>query len=191
MKTRIRTLQIGLIAITLMAPLSSIEAQFHSAIAPGDEVRVSYYNPAMSLGYGGPSLVTGEVVDVNESGLLLKRGKRFITVPASSLRSVELRVGTRPASAPAMVTGSALGFVAGFALGALTGGFNHMDPNVDRVEAGLTTGVLVGAPAGAIVAWLTSRQRGIYDDIPFGDVLSSMVVGANGTVRFSIPTGSF
>jgi len=191
MKTRTRTLRIALFAIALTAPLSSIEAQYHPAVSPGDEVRVSYYNPAMAIGYGGPTLVTGEVVDVNESGFLLRKGKRLFTVHASTVRSVELRVGTKPASAPAMVAGSAIGFVSGFALGALTGGFNHMDPNVDRVEAGLTTGVLVGAPLGAFVAWLTSRERGIYEDIPFGDMLSSMVVGANGTVGFSLPTGSF
>lgn len=191
MKTRTRNARIVLLSIALAAPLTAVEAQYAPSISPGDEVRVSYYNANMPLGYGGPSLVVGEVVDVNESGFLLRKGRRLITVHASTVRSVELRVGTKPASAPAMVAGSAIGFVSGFALGALTGGFNHKDPNVDRVEAGLTTGVLVGAPAGAIVAWLTSRQRGIYEKVPFGDVLSSMVVGVNGTVGFSIPTGSF
>lgn len=191
MKTRTRNVRTALLVIALAAAPSSVEGQHAPAFAVGDQVRVSYYNPRMPIGYGGPSLITGEVVDVNESGFLVRRGARLVTVHASTVRSVELRVGTRPASAPAMVAGSAIGFVSGFAFGVLTGGFNHIDPDFDRVEAGLTTGVLVGAPAGAIIAWLTSRQRGIYEKIPFGDVLSSLVVGANGNVGFSVPTGSF
>jgi hypothetical protein len=191
MKTRTRTIPNVLLAIALATTPSSVAGQSNAAFAVGDEVRVSYYNPHMPIGYGGPSLITGEVVDVSESGLLLRKGARLVTVHASTVRAVELRVGTRPASAPAMVAGSGIGFVSGFAFGVLTGGFNHIDPDFDRVEAGLTTGVLVGAPAGAILAWLTSRQRGIYRKIPFGDVLSGMVMSANGTVGFSFPTGSF
>jgi hypothetical protein len=34
---------------------------------------------------------------------------------------------------------------------------------------GLSTGVLVGAPVGALVAWAASRSRGIYEDVPFPD----------------------
>jgi hypothetical protein len=40
----------------------------------------------------------------------------------------------------------------------------------DRVDSGLSTGVLLGAPVGALVAWAASRSRGIYEDVPFPDL---------------------
>lgn len=182
--------------LTFLVLLSSVTPAFaqSAGLRAGDEVRVSWWDGYVSsYAYQMPRTTTAEVLDVSGDALMLRRGDRVFTVRASELRSVQLRVGTKPASAPAMVIGSAAGFAAGFALGALTGGIEGGGAGVDRMDAGLTTGVLIGAPIGALVAWATSRSRGIYEDVPFSEVLSGVlsdvVVEPSGRVGLSIRTG--
>lgn len=200
MKTMTYRLLIGVALVGAVPPYAgALHAQsdpFAAATARvgpievGDEIRVSWYQDRFSHGFVGPQITSGEVVDVNDGGILLRHGARMITVPAPTVRRVQRRIGTRPATAPEMVGGSAAGFAVGFAVGALTGGLNHNSPNIDRVEAGVTTAVLFGAPLGAFAAWLNSRSRGIYEDVPFGQVISSMFLDPRGGVGVSIPTGA-
>ena len=172
----------------LLAPAAA-QAQ-SSAVRPGDEIRVSWWDPyASSYAYNMPRTTTAEVVDFNGNALMIKRGKRIFTVQMSEVRNLQRRVGTKPASAPTMVVSSAAGFAAGFALGALTGGLEGGGGDVDRVNAGLTTGVLIGAPVGALVAWISSRSRGIYEDVPFSDMIAGVVMDPSGRVGLSIRTG--
>lgn len=177
------------LSLTLTTSPPALHAQT-DGIHPGDEVRVSWWDPYGSgSSYQMPRMTTAEVIDFNGNALMLKRGSHIFTVPVSEVRSVQRRVGTKPASAPAMVAGSAAGFATGYLIGALSGGIQGGSSDVDRAEAGLTTGVLIGAPVGALVAWLASRSRGIYQEVPFSDMLAGVVVHPNGSVGLSIKAG--
>jgi hypothetical protein len=158
-------------------------------LEPGDEVRIRWSSVGYSYGFDTYRVAVGDVVDYSGSHIMLRRGQRFFTVPMRSVRTLERRIGTKPASAPAMVSGSAAGFTAGFVVGVMTGGINGSTPGFDRVDAGLQTGVLIGAPIGAFVAWLASRSRGIYEGIPFGERLNGVSVDPRGGVAVSIRTG--
>jgi len=155
----------------------------------GDEIVVSWIDPVAER--GGP-YVRNEVLQLmsfDGRHIVGKRGHRVVVVDANSIRRLQRRVGTKPASAPAMVAGSAAGFAAGFLLG-----MTDADPSRGRsaVDAGLTGGVLVGAPLGAIVAWLASRSRGIYEDVDVGGrrVTSAARVSPSGAVGLAISVGT-
>ena len=162
-----------------------------ATILPGDEVRVTWEDARyVAMGIPGLRRTTAEVVSVNVDYIQLARGSRRITVPTWSVRGVEKRVGTKPASAPAMVAGSGIGFAGGFAIGMLTGAFDRTPGEGSRTSSGIATGILVGAPVGALIAYITSRSRGIYADVGFGSALASLTLDAKGGVGFSIPTGN-
>lgn len=179
-----------LAAVPLLAILPGVAHAQAGPLAPGEQVRISWWDPYVSsLAYMAPRMTTAEVVDLDGQALVLRRGNHIFRVPLGEVRSVQRRVGTRPASAPAMVAGSAGGFLAGFLLGSLTGGVEGGGADVDRIDAGITTGVLVGAPIGALVAWATSRSRGIFEDVPFGDLVNGVVADPDGRIGLSIRTG--
>ena len=176
---------------TALVILPGTAAAQAPAIHPGDEVRVTWEDARyVAMGIPGLRRTTAEVVNVNVDYIQLERGSRRITVPTWSVRAVEKRVGTKPASAPAMVAGSGIGFAGGFAIGMLTGAFDRTPGEGSRTSSGIATGILVGAPVGALIAYITSRSRGIYADVGFGSVLASLTVDANGGVGISIPTGN-
>jgi hypothetical protein len=85
-----------------------------------------------------------------------------------------------------MVIGSAGGFATGFLAGVLTGGIEGGSASVDRVDAGVTTAVLIGAPLGALIAWAASRSRGIYEDVPFGDMIGGIVADPDGRLGLRV-----
>jgi hypothetical protein len=188
MRHAAQILPASILLILLNAPATTGLLGQARALAPGEEVRITWLDPGVSYTYVGPHRTTAEVVDFDGTTLMLRRGKRMLTVPVSSIRGLERRVGTRPASAPAMVAGSATGFAAGFALGFATGGIEGGGADVDRVDAGLTTGVLIGAPLGALIAWAMSRSRGIYEDVPFGDVVAGIIADPAGRVGIAVRT---
>jgi len=176
----------ALLVLPLPEPVAGQSAPGGSSIVRGDEVRVAWWDPAYDYAFGGTRFATGEVMDFDGTHLMLKRGTQVFTVPMSSVRSVQRRIGTKPASAPAMVIGSASGFAAGFLAGVLTGGVEGGRAGVDRVDAGITTAVLIGAPMGALIAWVASRSHGIYENVPFGDLVSGLVVDADGRVGIRV-----
>jgi hypothetical protein len=109
----------------------------------------------------------------------------IVPVDLASIRSVKRQIGTKPASAPAMVFGSAAGFAGGFLVGALA---HSGAPSSTRstVDDGLAAGVLIGAPLGAFVAWLTSRGRPIYEDVELWDILPSVAASPAGGVGLGL-----
>jgi hypothetical protein len=175
--------------LLLTASATDIHAQSRPLQA-GEEVRISWWDPTVpAYAFDAPRVITAEVIDYNGDAVMLRRGDRVFTVPMSQTRSIKRRIGTKPASAPAMVGGSAAGFAAGCALGALTGGLEGGGADVDRVQSGLTMGVLIGAPLGAVVAWMASRSRGIYEDVPFTDLVAGLVADSDGRVGLSLKVG--
>jgi hypothetical protein len=129
----------------------------------GETVLVTWRDPAL-IGVANPSS-TRRIVVVNADarGLIGRLDGRTYIIERGAISRVRRRIGTRPATAPEMVAGSAIGFATGFLVGAL--GSTH-----DRVDLGLSTGVLLGAPVGALIAWASSRSRGIYEDVPLPDL---------------------
>ena len=81
----------------------------------------------------------------------------------------------------------AAGFAAGFAVGAIKA---IADPTVEGASAviddGLVAGVLIGAPLGALAAYLNSRARGVYEDIGFGNAYPVVMPTRTGGVGFGV-----
>lgn len=109
----------------------------------------------------------------------------IVPIDLASIRSVKRHVGTRPASAPAMVLGSAAGFAGGFLVGTIAHSGNRSSPR-SAVDDGLVAGVLMGAPLGALVAWLTSRGRPIYEDVELWDILPTVAASPSGGVGLGL-----
>ena len=131
------------------------------ALAPGDEVRVYWYDRyATASSFRHLRAQTFDLLRIEQGQLVGRRGERIHVIETGTVRSLQRRIGTRPASAPAMAAGSAGGFAAAFVVGTLVAA-----SNADAVNVGLSAGVLVGAPLGAVVAWLASRSRGIYEEV--------------------------
>jgi len=159
------TRSMGWILAFLVVPAAPglLGAQARGPLRPGDEIRVSWYDGGWGTQVGAYSAVRSQTLDfvaLDQSQLVGTSRERLYIIQTSSLRDVRRRIGTKPAAAPAMVAGSAAGFAAAFVIGALSsrdGG--------DAVNAGLSAGVLIGAPVGALVAWMSSRSRPIYEDV--------------------------
>jgi len=153
------------IAVLTALALTATHAQAQSGAhaLSGEEVRVSWYD---HLGSGGtfPAArsMTLRLVSMDEGQLVGRSGDRLYVLDTRSIRRLQRRIGTKPASAPAMVAGSAGGFAAGFLIGTFGADASRGRSTVD---AGLSMGVLVGAPLGAFIAWVSSRSRGIYEDV--------------------------
>lgn len=126
-------------------------------------------------------------VMIDGGRLVGQDGDRYFSIDTASIRTVKRRIGTKPASAPAMALGSAAGFAAGFLVGAVS---HSTRPDVrggqTAVNRGLSTGVLVGAPLGAFVAWVASRSRPIYEEVRIGRARPSVALGLSGRMRLSV-----
>jgi hypothetical protein len=152
----------ALVVTSHLAATSGLSAQ-PTPLTPGETVVVTWRDPAVIGASNLSSTRQVIVVGADPSGLIGRFDGRTYIIERSSVVRMRRRIGTRPATAPEMVAGSALGFATGFLVGA-------MGATEDRVDLGLSTGVLLGAPVGALVAWAASRSRGIYEDVPFPDV---------------------
>ncbi len=164
-----------------------------AAAFSGEEILVTYV-----LDWSGPSplqairTVRLELVGIEADRLLGRYRGQLMVIDRRSIRGMKRRIGTKPASAPAMVVGSAAGFAAGFLLGSLA---HQADPygvnDRSAVDDGLVAGVLIGAPLGALAAWAVSRSRPIYEDVGLVVVRPRVAVAPDGQVdfAFSIPTG--
>jgi hypothetical protein len=146
-------------------------------LAPGETVLISWRDPAV-VGALNPYHVRRiTVLRTNDRQVVGRLDGRTRVIDGSTITRIRRRIGTRPATAPEMVAGSAIGFGAGFLIGA-------MGASTDRVDGGLSTGVLLGAPAGALVAWVASRSRGIYEDVPLPGV--RVARGSTGRIRLDV-----
>lgn len=192
MKTRIRLQRaaVGAFVVILLASAASDSRAQQPPLQPGEEVRIRWeYGAAHGFLGGYQQSAVAEVVDATASHLMLRRGQRFFTVPLTSVRTLERRVGTKPASAPRMVIGSGLGFLGAVAFGILRG---EADSTIESsTDYGLSMGVLVGAPVGALVAWATSRERGIYERVGVRELVSGWTIDPSGRVglRVNLPGG--
>lgn len=155
------------------------------SLQPGDEVRIRWsYDGTSSFAHTMTQTAIAQVVDISPSHVVLRRSGRTFTVPMRTVRSVERRVGTKPASAPRMVIGSGLGFLGGVVFGLATA---QADPTIEDVsDYGLSMGVLVGAPVGALIAWATSRERGIYERLGVPQLVSGWTIDPTGRVGVAV-----
>jgi hypothetical protein len=153
---------IALVATFNLVVTSGLSAQA-APLTPGETIVVTWRDRALIGATHLSSTRRVTVVGADSSGLIGRFDGRTYLIERSSVVRMRRRIGTRPATAPEMVAGSAIGFAAGFLVGA-------MGATEDRVDLGLSTGVLLGAPVGALVAWAASRRRGIYEDVPFPDM---------------------
>lgn len=171
------------IAALLLSPGAASAQQ--PAVQPGDEVRVRWsYDGTSSFAHTITQTAIAEVIDISPSHVMLRRAGRNFTVPLRTVRTLEKRVGTKPASAPRMVIGSGLGFLGGVAFGIATA---QADPTIENAsDYGLSMGVLLGAPVGALIAWITSRERGIYERVGLPQLVSGWTVDTDGRVGLSV-----
>ena len=178
-----------IVTFLLAAPAPAIAQS--SALSDGEEIRIRWRLP-YDHSYGLPvqRLTVGKVVDQTSSHIMVERSGQFMTVPIASVTSVERRIGTRPASAPAMVMGSGIGFAAGFAAGAILSSLDRTSESGDAVDKGLTTGVLLGAPIGALFVYAASRSRGIYAPVDLAGLSPNVTVDPSGRVGLRIRIGS-
>jgi hypothetical protein len=186
MKTLARTLAVRLVFSLLLAvPVPSLAQT--SALSNGEEVRVRWVlRSDQTYGFPVHRSVVGEVIDQGPGHIMVKRKGQFVTVPLGRLTSVERRIGTKPASAPAMVLGSGIGFAAGFLAGVVAGSLDRTAEEGDTFDNGLVTGVLFGAPIGALVVYAASRSRGIYEAVDMASALPAVAIKPTGRVGLSM-----
>jgi hypothetical protein len=184
------------VAILLWCP-SPASAQTASTFVPpeprvGERLTVTYFtNPSGPLAYNYLKTVHVDFLMFDGGRLVGQLRSRPFAIGTESIRTVRRRIGTKPTSAPAMVLGSAGGFAAGFLIGAVA-----YSPDRSRasnpsgassaVNRGLSTGVLVGAPLGALMAWVASRSRPIYEEIQIGGSRPAVAVSLSGRTRLSV-----
>lgn len=188
MKIRARS-PITRLCLTVLASLpTALTAQTPGPLSPGDEVRVSWSSQSGSRTYPMTSYL--EFVRMDESQIVGRRHGRLVVIDTRRIRSVRRRIGTKPASAPAMVIGSGAGFAVGFLAGAVGAGGRARPGNPSAADAGLSTGVLVGAPLGALIAWIVSRSHGIYEEVPIRRVRPVPTLSPSGGLGVSLRLGT-
>jgi hypothetical protein len=199
MKTLAPTLVPSLVVTCLLWCPALIAAQAPSPDGasepkPGDRLAVSYVTDRLApqvSDFSYRRTVHMEFIALDGGRLMGRDGDRLVAIDTVLIRSVRRRIGTKPASAPTMVLGSAVGFAAGFVVGAMAGARSRawsQDPDggMSTMNRGLATGVLLGAPAGALVAWLTSRSRPIYEEVQIGRARPSVVLNGSGRLGLSL-----
>jgi len=198
MKTRARTVISSLgLAFIAWCPAhlygQSIFAPRAQEPRVGEQLAVTFVSDQFGpLVYNYRRTVYIEFLMIDGGRLVGRDGDRYFAIDTGSIRTVKRRIGTKPASAPAMALGSAAGFVAGFAIGAVlqSSGQDYVGRQTAS-NRGLSTGVLIGAPLGAFVAWVASRSRPIYETVPLASARPSVMMDPAGRlgVSLSIPTG--
>jgi hypothetical protein len=175
------TRSVLLLGLALSSLLSSstpaaVAAQV-APLTPGETVLVSWHEPVVTASSNPFRVRSVTVLRADDAQIVGRLDGRTYVIERRTIARIRRRIGTRPATAPEMVAGSAIGFGTGFLIGAMSTG-------TDRMDTGLSTGVLLGAPAGALVAWLASRSRGIYEDVPLPDVRAART--PSGRVRVDL-----
>ncbi|MDA0328035.1 MAG: hypothetical protein O2958_03320 [Gemmatimonadetes bacterium] len=185
MKTLARLVLSRLLMTFALAAPTQLIAQ-EAPLTVGEQVKVRWHDRSWSqTGQPGMRSVIAEVEAYDANWIRVRRGKRIIDVPTTAITNIQRRVGTRPASAPAMVIGSGLGFAGGFLGGLMVAQLDRTATGSDVVNTGLKGGILVGAPMGALFAYFNSRSRGIYEDIGLGRVVPGVIIGADTRVDVS------
>ena len=189
MKTIARYLIPRLVLVLLPWTPGAASAQSTAPLSRGDHVRVTWdYAPRGYYALMVRRSATLDLVHLTESQLMGRRNGQLVIVHAPSITSLERRIGTRPATAPEMVIGSAAGFAVGFLAGAFRA---SVDSSVDGVvDAGISSGVLIGAPLGALAAWLNSRSRGTYEDVGLPGVRPVVAMAPSGGVGLALAINS-
>jgi hypothetical protein len=173
-------------ALLLGCPQGSV-AQSYWPTGPGAGERLvvtfvtDLYGP---LSRSHRSRVEMDFVAIEGVRLLGATRDRVLSIDTRSILSVKRQIGTKPASAPAMVLGSAAGFAVGFLVGSIA----HSDGSgqTTAVGSGLSTGVLLGAPTGALVAWVASRSRPIYEEVRIGPAIPSVSLAPSGRTSVAV-----
>jgi len=193
MKTSARNVISSLAVAFLLWCPTQLSAQSPFAdVAQGPRVGERLVVTLGPLVYNHRRVVHVEFLMVDEGWLVGRDGDRYLAIDTASIRSVRRRIGTKPASAPAMALGSAVGFATGFVIGAVLQSTGEAYAGRQTASnRGLSTGVLIGAPIGALVAWAASRSRPIYETVPLGRARPSVAMDPSGRVgvSLSIPTG--
>ena len=190
MKTRTRYLTRSLWTALLVAAPGFAQGQSVAPLSPGDVLRVSWRARSATMLRDTRQITTLEFVRMDPSQLVGRRRGRLVVLDARAIRTVRRRIGTKPASAPAMVIGSGAGFAVGFLVGALSATTDDRPGGRSAADAGLSTGVLLGAPLGAFVAWIASRSHGIYEDVPIPRVRPVASLSRSGRVGLSFILGT-
>lgn len=176
-----------LLTVILAAPISA--AAQTAPLQVGEKIRIRWtFGSPYPYGLSTMRSVVAHVVDYDAGHVMLRRGHRMFTVPTGSITTLERRIGTKPASAPAMVIGSGVGFAVGFVAGLLKSQIDRTSDGHDVIDSGLAAGIL-GAPIGALVAYINSRSRGIYEDVGLGNLAPGLVMRPSGRVGLSLTIG--
>ena len=172
--------------VSLTTPLKTV-AQNQPAVESGDRIRVTWREGVASPYHSYLRSIHLDLVLIDESRLVGRDGDRVRVIPLNQVTSLQKRLRTRPASAPEVVIGSAMGFAAAFTFGALK---SIVDPSVEGSSAiindGVMAGVVIGAPLGAVAAYLNAMARPLYEEIGLGAQTSIVLPTASGTVHFGI-----
>lgn len=188
----IKTTGIALLTalVSVTTPLKTA-AQDQPTVESGDRIRVMWREGVASPYHNYLRSEHLDLVLIDETRLVGRDGDRVRVIPLNQVAHLDKRVRTRPATAPEIVIGSAMGFAAAFTLGALK---SIVDPSVEGsstiVNDGVRTGVLVGAPLGAVAAYLNAMARPLYEEIGIGAQRPVVLPTTNGAVHFGISVPS-
>lgn len=194
MKPLVRILTRSLAAAVLTAtPCTTVaqapvrySTQTFSMPSPGDELVVTYdTNRNGPFMHNYRATARGTLKQASNGYLVLDTRSGTVVVQVSAIRSIRRRIGTKSASAPAMALGSAAGFTAGFLIGALAYREDASSAS-SASNNGLAVGVLLGAPAGAFVAWLASRRRPIYEDLELVGAVPAVSLSPSGRLGLTV-----
>lgn len=176
-----------LLAFASVATPVKTTAQAQPVVESGDRIRVMWREGVTSPFHSYLRSDHLDLVLIDRTRLIGRDGERVRVIPLSQVASVQRRVRTRPATAPEIVIGSAVGFAAGFTLGALK---SIVDPSVEGssviINDGVMAGALIGAPLGAVAAFLNSKARPLYEEIGLGDRHPVILPTTSGTVHVGI-----
>ena len=181
-----------LLLLLVLQPQGELAAQSSRPLEPGDEVRITWLIPAAPVNalFPGRETASMEIIRVDESQIVGRARDRLIVVDTRAVTSVRRRIGTKPATSPEMVIGSAAGFGAGFLFGALSHSIEG--PRQQKMSAGdrgIAIGIFFGAPLGAFAMWLNSRSRGIYEEVGLSRVRPTVSVAPSGRAGLAVTIG--
>ncbi len=86
------------------------------------------------------------------------------------------------------IIGSEVGSAVGVVAGLLKSQIDRTSADHDAIDSGLVAGIL-GAQSGALVAYINSRSRGIYEDVGLGNLAPGLVMRPSGRVGLSLTIG--
>jgi len=189
--TVLSALTLALIVAGPTHALAQSTGEASRTLTAGEELLVTYDTGDFgSFSQSYRRTVRAEFVDMDGGRMLVRVRDQLLLIDTRSIRSVRRRIGTKPASAPAMALGSAAGFGAAFLIGVAMYDDGGPGSTSSATNSGLAAGVLIGAPVGALVAWMVSRSRPLYESVDIGGARPRVVIRRSGGVSFSfsLPT---